>query len=293
MIKLLKKMSIILLIILTIIKRPIITTAIIDAINIWINNIFPSLFPILIISDLIISTDLIKIITDNIGFLFNKLFKVSKYSSYVFIISLLSGCPSNAKYIKDLLDHNLISKEEAIKTLSMSLLYNPILILSITTFLHKSDVYLIIIFNIIINLIIGLINRNIKCQYLNNDYLLQRNFNLISSISSTIDTLLLVLGSLVLFIALSSIIPFNHPLLDGIFEITNGIKEMALISNYQDKLMITGILMSFGGLSIQTQIKSILKDYDLEYSLFYKSRIIHLILFILLLYLKSIFGIIT
>ncbi len=293
MIKLLKKMSIILLIILTIIKRPIITTAIIDAINIWINNIFPSLFPILIISDLIISTDLIKIITDNIGFLFNKLFKVSKYSSYVFIISLLSGCPSNAKYIKDLLDHNLISKEEAIKTLSMSLLYNPILILSITTFLHKSDVYLIIIFNIIINLIIGLINRNIKCQYLNNDYLLQKNFNLISSISSTIDTLLLVLGSLVLFIALSSIIPFNHPLLDGIFEITNGIKEMALISNYQDKLMITGILMSFGGLSIQTQIKSILKDYDLEYSLFYKSRIIHLILFILLLYLKSIFGIIT
>lgn len=102
MIKFLKKVSIILLIILTIIKRPTITAAIIDAINIWITNIFPSLFPILIISDLIISTDLIKIITDITGPVFNKLFKVSKYSSYVFVMSALSGCPSNAKYIKDL-----------------------------------------------------------------------------------------------------------------------------------------------------------------------------------------------
>ena len=293
MIKFLKKVSIILLIILTIIKRPTITAAIIEAINIWITNIFPALFPILIISDLIISTDLIKIITDFIGPIFTKLFKVSKYSSYVFIMSLLSGCPSNAKYIKDLLEHNLIGKDEAIKILSMSLLYNPILILTITTYLNKKDAYLIIILNIIINLIIGLINRWQKCEIKNNTELSSKNFNLITSISKTIDTLLLVLGSLVLFIALSSIITYDHPLLDGIFEITNGIKEIALISNYNHQLMITGILMSFGGLSIQIQIKSILKDYNLEYSLFYKSRIIHLILFILILYLKTILGIIS
>lgn len=293
MIKLLKNVSIILLIILTIIKRPTITTAIIEAINIWITNIFPALFPILIISDLIISSNLINNITDVIGPVFSKIFKVSKYSSYVFIMSLLSGCPSNAKYTKDLLDFNLITKEEAIKILSMSLLYNPILILTITGYLNKNDTWFIILTNILINLIIGLINRRYYCQIKDEKKMLSRNFNLINSISKTIDTLMLVLGSLVLFIALSSLISYDHPLLDGIFEITNGIKENFFIENYNYQLLFTGILMSFGGLSIQTQIKSILKDYKLEYSLFYKSRIIHLIFFILILQLKVIFSIIS
>lgn len=293
MIKFLKKVSIVLLIVLIIIKRPTITAAIIDAINIWITNIFPALFPILIISDLIISTDLITTITNIIGSLFNRLFKVSKYSSYVFFMSMLSGCPSNGKYIKDLLDNNLIDKDEAMKILSMSLLYNPLLILAITPYLKRSDAYFIIILNIVINLIIGFINRRHKCNFKDGQQLIPKSFNLIASISKTIDTLLLVLGSLVLFIALSSLISYNHPLLDGIFEITNGIKEIALIDNYNHQLMMTGILMAFGGLSIQTQIKSILKDYNLEYSLFYKSRIIHLGLFILIIYLKTIFNIIS
>lgn len=288
MIKLLKKVSIVLLVILLIIKRPTITTAIIEGINIWITNLFPTLFPILILSDLIISTDLIKVLTSFIGPIFNKLFKVSHYAAYVFWMSALSGCPSNAKYIKDLLDHNLIFRNEAVKILSMSLLYNPILILTITSYLNKYDSYFIIIINIIINLIIGFINKGVKCDIKLDKTLIPKNFNLVTSISKTIDTLLLVLGSLVLFTSLSSLVPLNHPLLDGIFEITNGIKEIEYIKNYNHQLMMTGILLSFGGLSIQTQIKSILKDYNLEYSLFYKSRIIHLFLFILIIYLKTI-----
>ncbi len=139
MINKIKKVSIVLLIVLIIIKRPVIIGAVLESINIWITNIFPSLFPFLIISDLIISTDLINTITKYIGWFFNKVFKMSKYSSYVLIMSLISGCPSNAKFVKDLLDNNLISKEEAVKVLSMSLLYNPILILTITSYLDVKD----------------------------------------------------------------------------------------------------------------------------------------------------------
>lgn len=293
MIKFFKKVSIVLLIILIMFKRPIITSAIISAINIWITNIFPALFPILILSDLIISTDLINLITKIIGPIYSRVFKVSVYSSYIFFMSMLSGCPSNAKYVKDLLDLKLITKEEAIKTLSSSLLYNPILILSITTYLTKFDAHFIIITNIIINLIIGFINRNVKCDINSIADIKPTSFNLINSISKTIDTLLLVLGSLVLFIALSSLITYNHPILDGIFEITNGIKEIVILSNYNHQLMITGILLAFGGLSIHVQIKSILKDYNLDYSLFYKSRIIHLGLFILIIFFKSIFSVVS
>lgn len=286
MINKIKKMLIILLIILIIIKRPVVINSILDGINIWVNNAFPALFPFLMISDLIISTDLINYITDYIGITFSKIYKMSKYSSYVFVMSLISGCPSNAKYIKDLLDTNLINEKEAVKILSMSLLYNPIYILTLTTYLNIKDAIFILILNIAINLIIGILNRNFLVTYNNNNKLIPKNFNLTESISRTIDTLLLVLGILSTFIALSSLIPIDHPLLKGILEITIGLKDIKYISLYNHKLIFTGMLLSFGGLSVHTQIKSLLKDYNLDYSLFYKSRIIHLFLFYPLIILK-------
>jgi len=288
MINKIKKLTIVLLIVLTILKRPLVIASILNGINIWTNSTFPALFPFLMISDLIISTDLINYITDYIGIYFSKIFKMSKYSSYVFIMSLISGCPSNAKYIKDLLDKDLINKEEAVKILSMSLLYNPIYILALTTYLKFSDSVFIIVLNIFINLIIGLINRNYKVSYNNNKKLIPEEYNITESISKTIDTLLIVLGSLTTFIALSSLLPISHPLLKGILEITIGLTDIQFTEGYKYKLIFTGILLAFGGLSIHTQIKSILKDKNLDYSLFYKSRIIHLILFLLLLYLKTI-----
>ena len=210
MINKIKKLTIVLLIVLTILKRPLVIASILNGINIWTNSTFPALFPFLMISDLIISTDLINYITDYIGIYFSKIFKMSKYSSYVFIMSLISGCPSNAKYIKDLLDKDLINKEEAVKILSMSLLYNPIYILALTTYLKFSDSVFIILLNIFINLIIGLINRNYKVSYNNNKKLIPEEYNITESISKTIDTLLIVLGSLTTFIALSALLPISH-----------------------------------------------------------------------------------
>ena len=280
----LKNMLILLLIVLIIWRRPVIITSIISAINIWLNSLFPSLFPFLIISDLIISTNLINQIMWLFSPIFNYLFKVSGYGAYVFIMSLISGCPSNAKYIKDLLDNQLIKEVEAIKILSMSLLYNPLFILTITSFLKPIHSWLIIIFNMIINLIIGLINRRVKCDYQTANFI-PKKFNLVDTLNNTINTLLLILGALVLFIAISSLINIDHPLYSGIFEITNGLKKISDLNNDNLKLIFIAILLSFGGLSIHLQIKSILKDYKLDYSLFYKSRIIHLILFLLLIYL--------
>ena len=233
------------------------------------------------------STNLIKIISDLFGFIFTRFFKVSKYASYVFIMSMFSGCPANAKYIKDLYDNNVIGKNESIKILSMSLLYNPLLILSITPFLSTFDAYFLIVTNIIINLIIGLINRHYKTDDITKDINV-KDFDLVNSISNSINVLLLILGSIIVFITISAIIPIDSPLFKGALEITNGIK-LVDASNYlyKYKLLFTGILMGFGGFSIIIQIKSIFKDTNLDYSLFYKSRIIHIILFIIFIYLRT------
>ena len=281
--EILKNMSITLLVILILIKRPVLMSSITGAINIWITVVFPAIFPFLIISDLIMSTNLINVISHRLSYLYHRLFKMSGYGAYVFLLSLISGTPGNAKYIKDLLDAKLISNREAIKILSMSLLYNPLLIIAITSFLKPRDQIFIIISNILINIFIGLINRGYKCDYRQTANLVQVKFNLVNSVSKAIQTLLLILGVIVFFAGLSSLLPTEHPLLIGSLEIINGFNKLNTINDYNLKLILTAILLSFGGLSIQTQIKSILKDYELEYSLFYKSRIIHIFLFILVI----------
>lgn len=281
----LKILLIFILLFLTYYKKEIVITSVLNSIDLFNKSIFPSIFPVMILSDLILSTNLINIICNLLNKITVKLFKTSKYLSYVFIMSCISGSPSNAKYIKDLLNNNCITKDEAIKILSMSVLYNPLLIISLTKYLKFKDSILIIIINIISNLIIGLINRNYPIT-LTNQKITSKKFNLIESINNTINTLISIFGIITTFNILTNLLPIKHPLITGIFEITNGLNLINTINtSYNNKIIYTLILMSFSGLSIITQIKSILNKDTLNYTLFYKSRIIHLLLNIILYFI--------
>ena len=279
-----KSLIIISLFILVYLNKNVVVISVINSIDLFNKAIFPSIFPIMIISDLILSTNIINYLSNTIGIIFSKFFKLSKYSGYVFIMSMICGTPSCAKYLKDLLDNNCITKKEAQKILPMVILYNPLLIISLTTYLSFYDSCLVIIINIIINLIIGLINRNYKIE-INDNKLIPKKFNLVESINNTLSTLISIFGIITTFNILNNLLPIKHPLITGILEITNGLNLVNVINtSYQNKLLYTGILLSFSGLSIITQIKSIFKKDTLDFSLFYKSRIIHLIITIVVYY---------
>ena len=164
----------------------------------------------------------------------------------------------------------------------MAQLYNPNLIITITTFLTFKSKLFLIIGNLFCNFLIGLINRHIKCNYSEGSKK-QISFSLTNSMSNAINTLLSILGSIVTFSALTSIFKINHPLFTGIFEITNGISKIN--TDEINALFMCAIMLSFGGLSIIYQIKGILKEYKLDYTLYYKSRIIHLFLFLILTFI--------
>lgn len=273
-----------LLLCLCLVKRPDLINGIIYGIDIWKTCLFPSIFPLLIISDFALSTNIIKIISNSIGLIFKKIFNIPKESAYVLFMAFFTGCPSNAKYIKDLLDNQIIDNNSAIKTLSIAQLYNPNLIITITPFLtFKSKVFLII-GNLFCNMLIGLINKHIPCNYYSAAKK-QIPFSLTNSMNNAINTLLGILGTIVTFSALTSILKINHPLFIGIFEITNGISKIN--TDEINALFMTIIMLSFGGLSIIYQIKGILKEYKLDYTLYYKSRIIHLILFLILTFIYT------
>ena len=81
--------------------------------------------------------------------------------------------------------------------------------------------------------------------------------------------------------------PYNS-IISGLIEMTSGLKYLHLTTlTLKTKIVISAFFISFGGLAIHGQILSILKDYDINYPLFFLARIIHglissLIVFILI-----------
>ena len=255
---------------------------------IWFKNIVPNLLPMFIITSLIVSSNLIINICKLFGNFFSKIFKTSKYGIFVFTLSLFTGSPSNAKYIKDLIDNNLISKEEGNKLLLFTTNYNPLLIYSLLTlYLDNKTSITIIIIVILSNVIIGLLNRNLEYEKIKTNYEIKK-INLSKIIKETMDTLLMILGTLIVFNIIVNILPINNLLLKNIFngllEITtalNGIKYLSINTNF--KILLSIIYLSFGGISIHTQIKSILPDTN--YKLFLKNKLLSILISIILLLL--------
>ena len=282
----LTKLTIIIFFILIFIKKDIMYYTIYNTVILWFKNIVPNLLPMFIITSLIIESNLIINICNIFGKLFNKIFKCSNYGIFIYFLSLFTGSPSNAKYINDLVNNNLISNTLSDKLLLFTSNYNTLLIYSLLTlYLNISISIKIISIIIISNIIVGLIFRNINYIDLKTNYI-KRKINISKIIKDTIDTLLMILGTLIFFNIIINLLPIKNMLLknilNGFLEITTGLKGLEYLDiSTNIKILLSTIYLSFGGLSIHTQIKSILPDTN--YTLFLKSRLYAVIISIILL----------
>ena len=279
------KLTIIFFFILIFIKKDIMYYTIYKTTLIWFKNIVPNLLPMFIITSLIVSSNLIINICNLLGNIGNKIFNCSKYGIFVYILSLFTGSPSNAKYINDLIQNNLISKSLSNKLLLFTTNYNPLLIYTLlNNYLSKKTSIFIIIIIILTNIIIGFINRNIEYTDINSNYN-NKSINITNIIRETTNTLLMILGTLIFFNIIINLIPIKNLLLkniiNGFLEITTALSSMKYINIKNNiKVILSIIYLSFGGLSIHTQIKSILPDTN--YKLFLKNRILAIYISIIL-----------
>lgn len=282
----LTKLTIIFFFILIFIKKDIMYYTIYKTVILWFKNIVPNLLPMFIITSLIIESNLIINICNIFGKLFNKIFKCSNYGIFIYFLSLFTGSPSNAKYINDLINNNLISNTLSDKLLLFTSNYNILLIYSLLTlYLNKSISIKIISIIVISNIIVGLIFRNINYIDLKTNYI-KRKINISKIIKDTLNTLLMILGTLIFFNIIINLLPIKNMLLknilNGFLEITTGLKGLEYLDiSTNIKILLSTIYLSFGGLSIHTQIKSILPDTN--YTLFLKSRLYAVIISIILL----------
>ncbi len=271
-----------------------VANVIIEAVNLFLKKVFVSLFPMFILNDILINLNIPYYFYLLFNKLFLKVFKTSGLGAYVFIMSLISGTPSNAYILKELVELEKISLEEANHFLTFTYFSNPLFLsVMLSTIFNTRVVLKIILCHYIANIIIGILIRNKAPKIANNKNILKTNLKitLTKSINKSITTLLMILGTISFYMLLTfiitSLLPNNcliKAIISGFLEITNGLNTMTSL-NILNKIkeIIASAIISFGGLSIHTQIKAILEDTNMNYSYFLKGRIMQSIISVILI----------
>lgn len=268
-----------------------------EGLNIFINSVFPSLFPFLIATDLLYHSNFIHILEKHSKKIIPKLFNVPPKATIAIILGFISGYPIGAKITANLKRDKLITKAEAERLISFTNNSSPMFILStigLSIISNKHLASILLFIHIFSSILVGLIFRFWKFQdkeYLDYSCISLNENNKLKTIPTTIDifinsiknsmiTTLQIGGFIIFFSVILSIIKstgilnvlayifsytgipenFSLPIFYGIFEITNGlnlIKSIYSINNILS-LIIISFLLGFSGISILFQIYSII-----------------------------------
>ena len=111
--KIIKNILLTILLIVFILNINIVINATKEASLLFFNKVFISIFPFIILADILIYFDYHIFLSRIFGNLINKLFNVDKNTSIIFILSIFTSFPANAVYLKDMLDNNQMDKNSA------------------------------------------------------------------------------------------------------------------------------------------------------------------------------------
>lgn len=280
-----------------IINPSLVKKEILDSLNTFITILFPSIFPFLIISDLLLNYNF----HITLNKLFNKinsfLFHTSSISNFVIIMSIFTGFPSGSKYIKTLYNKNMLSMEEANYLITFTHFSNPLFLLTLSsTLLNNKLSYILLFSHIMANFIIAFITRpknntNKKEIEIINSVSFTETIK--KSINDSISLLTIILGTTCIFFFLSGFITnyfnlhgINKVLINGFFDLTKGINSISILNTtnlFKGILILTFI--SFGGINVHMQVLSILENTKISYKNFLFGRISQVALSCLLFFI--------
>ena len=244
--------------------------------KLFIEKLFPASFLFFTLSTLLIEYNAVGSLT--------KIFKKNGAVLYVTIMSLISGFPSGSIYTTELLKKKQITEKTANYLIRFTHFPNPIFILGPVSLLfpNKTYTYKILISIILANFIIAFITRTKEKEIIKYTSKTPTDFSktLTKATLTSLKTIILIYGtSLFLYLIITIInhyykLPLiSYVLLNGIFDLTNGVFLTSLITNPITKGIIIIFFFSFGGLSVHMQTKSIIADTQIKYKNFFIGRI--------------------
>ncbi len=288
----------------------------------WANSVIPSIFPFFVATELLMHTNIITQLGNILNRYMKPLFNIRGEGAFAFIMGIISGYPVGAKIATSFRKNNTCTKEECERLLSFTNNSGPLFIIGtvgLSMYKNTSIGILLFITHILACISVGIIfrfwKRNEKSsashQNINPSSASKENITfsnlgsiLSESIMSSISTILLIGGFVVIFSSVISILKasgilnmlalliapifdtlnidfsFAAPLISGFLEITNGINSISNIAckKISINIIFTAFLLGFGGISVLLQVLSITSKTDLSIKPYLYGKLLHGIL---------------
>ena len=277
-IKKLKYIILTLILIIFILNIKIVINSTYEASLLFFKKVFITIFPFVILCDFLIYFNYHIFIKGIFGKIINKIFNIDSNTSIIFILSIFSSHPSNAIYIKNLLDNKIIDIKVANRILIYTYFPSIAFVIGfIGVSLYNSFKIGLILWIIcfINNILIGLFLRkdNDYIEIINNE---SKNISFFEcfklSIIKAINTSFIILGNLIVFTIIINLIvnyisinPTILSVLTGFLELTSGVISISLLDiPFNVKFALTSLILNFSSLSILFQSFSILSSYKIN-----------------------------
>lgn len=291
-----------------------------SGLTLWATSVVPSLFPFFVATELLMHTNIVAHLGNLLNGFMKPLFNVRGEGGFAFIMGLISGYPVGAKIACNFRKNNICSKEECERLLSFTNNSGPLFIIGsvgLSMFKNSTIGLLLFITHILACISVGIIFRfwkktNSSSKYSSNNNTTNYNKSnhvcfsnlgevLSESITSSISTIFLIGGFVVVFSSIISILKssglfnvitlafspifdflnidtsFISPLASGFLEITNGINIISNITckKFSLNIIFTAFLLGFGGISILLQVLSITSKTDLSIKPYILGKLLH------------------
>lgn len=281
----------------------------------WADSVLPALLPFFIATELLSHTSVIPFLGRVLNKFMRPIFNVPGEGAFAFIMGIISGYPVGAKIVTKLRENNTCSKEECERLLAFTNNSGPLFIVGTVGISLIGDTtigIILLIVHILASITVGFLFRFWKAKkILNRDYNVSYTPTNVTfsnlgevlgkSITNSINTIVMIGGFVVLFSVIISILEnsnvlhvvgfllypildlFNMPhefandILSGFIELTNGLKTISTIpiKEYTHTIIVSSLLLGFGGISILLQVFSIISKTDISIKPYIIGKILH------------------
>lgn len=269
-----------------------------EGLLLWFNVMIPTLFPFILLSNMIIHSNIIYYINILLTPIMKKAFNLPGAAGYAFITGLLSGFPVGAKITADLLEKGALTLPQAQYLLTFSNNASPMFILGfVATGLFGKlsiGIYMLIVIYTA-NLITAFIYQVIYAKKLGHSSETRSTqhtnqkitFSIFDACVMNAITLMVKIGGYIIFFSIIMnclyFIPIGDYILKdfifGLTELANGTKLLIGASaTIPVKFVLVSTLIAFGTLSVHAQTASVLNHTALKIQPYITAKIINAII---------------
>lgn len=275
----------------------------------WATCIVPSLFPFFVATELLNQTKIPQLFGRYFYRYMKPIFNVPGEGAYAFIMGIICGYPTGAKIVSSFYNNGICTKAEAERMLAFTNNSGPLFIVGTVgvSFFGNTQIGVLLLFtHLLASLSVGILfsfisrffvkrfTRSANEKIYNTKECTINNLGdfLMSSISSSISTLFIIGGFVIIFSVIVSILnninffniftylgiplKYSKSIFSGIIELTTGISLASSIiaKNISYNIIICAFLLGFGGISVLLQVFSISSKAHLSIKWYFYGKIL-------------------